>query len=237
MSLDILQAPAITARGFFMPEIPRANACRCCGHEKSLDEFAKKGNGKRAAICKPCDVARNSRYRADNKAKINAARRERRARNPERYRAAGRAGRAKNIDVVRKQNAEAVRRYAEQHPERVLARKIAARAERRGEITRPETCEVLGCNCSTGLHRHHPDYSKPREVLYLCRDHHETVHHRRALPLKPGGKRRFARAPKPLRQAAYEHNPISLPARWAQRTRRAKRDAKTKGRCEVSHGR
>jgi hypothetical protein len=55
---------------------------------------------------------------------------------------------------------------------------------------------VQGCERSEGLQGHHPTYKKPLLVVWLCRAHHEAVHHGGPLLLKPGGPRKVAKAPK-----------------------------------------
>lgn len=45
-------------------------------------------------------------------------------------------------------------------------------ALRRGEIKRGR-CAVCG---SFRVDGHHPDYSKPLEVVWLCRKHHQQLH-------------------------------------------------------------
>lgn len=37
----------------------------------------------------------------------------------------------------------------------------------------PEPCEICG---SSDVHGHHPDYSKPLEVMWLCAEHHCEWH-------------------------------------------------------------
>jgi hypothetical protein len=32
--------------------------------------------------------------------------------------------------------------------------------------------------CKNKAERHHPDYSKPKEVIWLCKQHHELIHHK-----------------------------------------------------------
>ena len=49
-------------------------------------------------------------------------------------------------------------------------------AIRRGEVVRPETCSR--CGASGRIHGHHPDYSRPLEVLWLCQACHATEHRR-----------------------------------------------------------
>lgn len=39
----------------------------------------------------------------------------------------------------------------------------------------PDKCEVKGCS-NPGI-RHHNDYSKPREIRWLCPKHHYQYHH------------------------------------------------------------
>lgn len=39
----------------------------------------------------------------------------------------------------------------------------------------PEKCSVNGCD-SLG-ERHHPDYTKPAEIIWICRFHHRRTHH------------------------------------------------------------
>jgi hypothetical protein len=59
------------------------------------------------------------------------------------------------------------------HPEKHAARATAWRAIRSGAIT-PKPCEVCGAE---KVDAHHDDYSKPLEVRWLCRPHHQQ-HHR-----------------------------------------------------------
>jgi len=37
-------------------------------------------------------------------------------------------------------------------------------------------CSISGCTVLG--QRHHPDYSKPTEIVWLCRKHHEQLHHK-----------------------------------------------------------
>ncbi|KKM75472.1 hypothetical protein LCGC14_1389940 [marine sediment metagenome] len=50
------------------------------------------------------------------------------------------------------------------------------RAVKGGELIRPENCSVCGGKSpDRGLDGHHPDYSKPLEVMWVCRVCHETL--------------------------------------------------------------
>jgi hypothetical protein len=104
-------------------------------------------------------------------------------------------------DRGREINRKAVAKYKAAHPDRLEAQKIARRALRRGEIEKPAQCQVVGCTCSEALHIHHVRYDRPKDVVFVCRGHHEEIHHRRALPLRPGAARKIARAPRKAKAA------------------------------------
>jgi hypothetical protein len=64
------------------------------------------------------------------------------------------------------------RRADAAHPTHVAARKAVQQAVKRGDLVRLP-CEVCGSPKSAG---HHDDYSKPLEVRWLCRTHHDELH-------------------------------------------------------------
>ena len=38
-----------------------------------------------------------------------------------------------------------------------------------------QSCSIKGCDVLG--ERHHPDYTKPKEIIWLCKTHHESLHH------------------------------------------------------------
>jgi len=64
--------------------------------------------------------------------------------------------RAKNLEKCRKWNR--VNRMAQRHKGHSFV----------------QCCSVEGCEVEG--ERHHPDYSKPLEIVWLCRKHHRAVH-------------------------------------------------------------
>lgn len=50
-------------------------------------------------------------------------------------------------------------------------RRVCKECVRDGHLTKPDKCEVPGCDRSD-VHGHHDDYSKPLEVRWLCPAHH-----------------------------------------------------------------
>lgn len=76
-------------------------------------------------------------------------------------------------------NRRAVRAWNDAHPEALRAQRLLWRAIRRGEVVRPATCSFPGCVGKPDAH--HPDYSRPLDVLWFCRGHHRVWHESVAL--------------------------------------------------------
>lgn len=55
------------------------------------------------------------------------------------------------------------------------ARKVVSYALSRGDLTRPDRCEM--CNQEAFLEAHHPNYNRPLDVVWLCKQCHENIHH------------------------------------------------------------
>jgi hypothetical protein len=173
---------------------PNTGTCRKCSHTMPVALMAKAGKGKHSTLCRHCDNARQrARYWANPEA-ARAKRRELRLRNLEKERARGRE-RARS-PRGRELNRAAVKRYQQKYPARVAAQAQARAAAKRGEIKVPSVCQVLGCGCKDGLHLHHRRYDKPRDVIAVCRLHHEEIHHRGPLRLMASAERQWARAPR-----------------------------------------
>ena len=61
------------------------------------------------------------------------------------------------------------KRYREKNRFRIKAQKIAAKAYPIRQICSVASCNELG-------EKHHLDYNKPLEILWLCRKHHKEIH-------------------------------------------------------------
>ncbi len=82
-----------------------------------------------------------------------------------------------HIDRRDKEKVRARAREREKEPRRRLlkrARTAVSNAIRDGRLERG-ACEV-GEDCSGPIHAHHDDYSKPLEVRWLCKRHHDAFH-------------------------------------------------------------
>lgn len=65
---------------------------------------------------------------------------------------------------------DAARRWAEKYPEKRRAQNAVYSAIKKGVIVRGD------CWCGERGEAHHPDYSKPLDVVWLCKLHHEKLH-------------------------------------------------------------
>jgi len=73
----------------------------------------------------------------------------------------------------RKKHSQQTLAWDKRNKEKRLAYGKIRRALKAGIIEKPKTCK----RCSeTHIHAHHPDYSKPLEVLWLCPMHHKAEH-------------------------------------------------------------
>lgn len=90
--------------------------------------------------------------------------------------------RAKNINKIRKYKRKynkawrkkfgysAEQRAKKKFPEKEKARHVLYRAISKGKIIRATKCSK--CNCKKRIEAHHEDYTKPLEIIWLCKLHH-----------------------------------------------------------------
>ena|SRR3990167_1092402 len=77
--------------------------------------------------------------------------------------------RAENVGYKTKEYALYKRKY----PDKVRAHQALNRAVRSGKIKRSP---CVDCGSTHRIHGHHPDYSKPYEVIWLCPLCHKNYH-------------------------------------------------------------
>jgi len=65
-------------------------------------------------------------------------------------------------------------KYRSLYPERIYAQRALSYAIRSGLINKPNQCEQCGTECKP--QGHHPDYAKPRNVVFLCPLCYKHVH-------------------------------------------------------------
>lgn len=132
--------------------------CLRCNIEKDIEEFylfAINNRKYRASECKVCNkLATQLRQKA----------------NPKKRDAIMKISKAKKPELYREIRKRADRRY----PEKAKARSKLREAVRHGRLER-QPCLICGI---LPVDAHHPDYSKPLDVMWLCRRHHQDEHNR-----------------------------------------------------------
>jgi len=130
--------------------------CFKCGIEKPRADFyahPKMADGL-LGKCKACQRANMATARAANL---------------ERYRAYDRQRSGEPHRRLLAQRIQA--RWRAEHPERKAATTTLGNAVRDGRVT-PQPCWV----CGKKAQAHHPDYSRPLDVVWLCSGHHKQTH-------------------------------------------------------------
>ena len=130
--------------------------CFKCQCEKPFDAFYKHammGDG-RLGKCKECTKADVNKHRQENLERIRAYDKMR-ASMPHR---------------IASRNA-IVKAYEKRFPERKKAVSMLNNAVRDGKVKK-HPCWV----CGNKAVAHHPDYSRPLDVVWLCQAHHKQTH-------------------------------------------------------------
>jgi len=146
--------------------------CFKCREEKPLSEFYRHprmadGHLGKCKTCAKRDVAERA-GRLGNNPEWLAKERARCREKQERYRRLG-------LEPKAKVSLEARRRYRKANPHKFLARQKAGRAQRKGRLVKPTACQLCGETLKR-LVKHHPDYSQPLQVQWLCDKCHGFVH-------------------------------------------------------------
>ena len=69
---------------------------------------------------------------------------------------------------------DATERYRAKYPEKRAAQIKLSSAIATKKVHRPSVCSICGKPCTP--HGHHPDYSKPLEVIWCCHSCHIAFH-------------------------------------------------------------
>ena len=127
--------------------------CRKCGEEKPIDGFYPRNK-----VCKECTKKRVSEYQKGiGKHVHNKA-----------CRKYNKTEKGKVALQLAKDN------YNESQPLKQKAKWAVKRAIKQGKLIRPGACETCGSSCTPDAH--HCDYSKPTDVMWLCKACHVEWH-------------------------------------------------------------
>lgn len=163
--------------------------CFACNLEKDLSEFYKHpamGDG-HLNKCKDCCKKQAKEWRNQKLEQIRAYDRNRpnkmeRIQKAKVYKSKMRIDNPEKFDEIFH---GARKRYRAKFKEKMLAESKVDYAVKNGKIKRPNKCAVCGVLCKPQAH--HPDYSKPLEVVWLCVSCHSDVHKRLREQNRKGG--------------------------------------------------
>lgn len=147
-------------------------SCFKCGKCKPLTDYYKHAQMADGHLnkCKTCTKADANKHRADNLEVVKAYDRERGGLP---HRVAARAAYAAT-EEGKASSAKAKHLYAVSYPDRTKARHAVTNAVRDGRLTPWPVCAMPECTCKPEAH--HPDYSQPLDVVWLCDRHHKDAH-------------------------------------------------------------
>lgn len=148
--------------------------CTQCRVEKHLEEFYRRKDARdgRQFRCKDCAKAYFSAWAAKPEAKALAKGYNRKYNQSAKGKTrvvAYRLRPEKKARLARQSKA-----YREKYPEKKEAHGLLNCAIRAGKLTRPNSCSSCDATCTPD--GHHTDYSKPLDVIWLCRTCHTKAH-------------------------------------------------------------
>lgn len=146
--------------------------CFKCGEKKQLSEFYRypmMADG-RLNKCKECtkkDVSKNYRDNLFHYKQYDKSR----SMLPHRVKA---REQYVKTEIGKLSRAKAHKKQKEIYPVKYAARTAVANAIKNGRLTK-HPCKI--CGTLLRVEAHHKDYSKPLLVKWLCKKHHNEVHH------------------------------------------------------------
>ena len=148
-------------------------ACRLCGNEKGVDEFYKNPSSKSGydSKCKECAKSMMKLARERNKEHYKEFDRKR-AMRPDRVAARSAYQKTESGKLALRRARD---KYKLSAPLRRSAHVALGNAIRDGRIDKWPVCAIHDCSCNK-VEAHHPDYSRPLDVVWLCNKHHREVH-------------------------------------------------------------
>lgn len=157
-----------------MDSIPQKRCAKCGNEYPATTEYFyvdRKTSDGLVSPCKNCRRISAAEYRQNNPEKISAIKKASVAKKPEKYKASKQAWAKANANKITQYAHEARLRY----PNKAKARRVVTHAVRDGKLPPVNTLLCVHCGNSANEY-HHPDYSKPLDVIPLCVSCHKKVH-------------------------------------------------------------
>jgi len=142
--------------------------CRICKIEKSKNDFYA---GRR--ICKKCIKIRSNNWIKSNHDKRNLIVRKYRQNGNNTYLNICKNSRQRHHET----RLQVERAWKKNNPEKCEAHNIVARYKNENDVTIPCYCQLCKKDYDPKLIiAHHEDYSKPLDVIFICRSCHNLIH-------------------------------------------------------------
>lgn len=166
--------------------------CIKCGEIKRLSQFPKyksrKGKIMHQNVCKACRAVYVHNHYVNNRELYLSRSKAQKDRNPKKYKEylkayyrehrEERKSKDREYAMSHREHINAYHRYWRSLPQNSIKKdawKMVQLALKFNILVRPDTCSKCGVKCKPEAH--HPDYSKPLDVIWLCKSCHENVHH------------------------------------------------------------
>ena len=146
--------------------------CTKCGTEKHEYEFRFRKRPARRNQCRECEREKRLKYNSTPEVKILLRRSRTKYRNTENG-----ANKLRERNIRYRQSGmmkKAIEKYRKNNPEKIIANARVRTAIKCRHLVRPKSCSV--CKTSCKPEAHHFDYSKPLEVVWVCKACHTEFH-------------------------------------------------------------
>ncbi len=133
--------------------------CSRCGDTKELGCFYRHSQAKdgHRGECKDCSKQEMAKYRKQNKVKLRESKKK-----------------YLTTPKGREMLCRRYKKYTSENPEKRKAYDAVNNAIKAGKITKPDACS--SCGAEGIIDAHHPNYGKPLEYTWLCRQCHVDEH-------------------------------------------------------------
>lgn len=149
--------------------------CTKCGEVKNAVEFYKRVASKDGLmpICKSCSRDKNKKWQQENHEKVREYKRKWDSDNIEKRRRYDKRWKQKDVNRYLALHLSSAKKYQSLNAEKVSARYHVKNAIDSGKLERLP-CEV--CGSAYNIEAHHEDYSKPLDIIWMCRVCHNSYH-------------------------------------------------------------
>lgn len=150
--------------------------CNKCSAAKDLDEFSINSGmlDGRLGACKQCCNLYSRNYYVNNLDRCKANIKAYAKTESGRIRMAKAYKKYSKTEAGRIMRAKGAKIYKAKYPLRVIAKNTLNSAVKSGKLICPDKC--TSCGNLSKIEAHHEDYTKPLDVVWLCKKCHQSLH-------------------------------------------------------------